>query len=185
MTNSSSENPKLTKPQELEIEVLSLFDQASDLRPVMSEEDSAYDLVYISEKLAKCSSFMEKLSDIQIKLTKIALGATRANHNGSYLLKLKIEELKASEECEALPRSKRNYWLQQKTVQAKEELNDWNHLNRLVSEVREAVSDRVQMMKRLDSDVRLHQKLLEAKVAAGATSPNSYTGSSERDLELN
>jgi len=46
--------------------------------------------------------------------------------------------------------------------------NQWDVVKKTLREIKEAVANQVQTTRRLDSDIRLQHKLLEAKVSAGA-----------------
>jgi phosphoglycerate-specific signal transduction histidine kinase len=172
------------RTDELEEKVLKLFEEAAALRPGLSIDDSVYDLNYITEKLTSISTGLEKLSDIMMSLSRISLETTRAANSASTALDLANKEGKASPDYVDQPREQRSFWLANQTQTQREATERWQQLQRIVSEVKEAVADRVGTMKRLDSDIRMHRQLLEAKVHAGATSPASYKGQKTPDLSL-
>ena len=58
----------------MEIRILAILEQAMNLSLGLNEEDSAYDLHFISEKLTVCSKHLEVLSDLSMELTKIMIG---------------------------------------------------------------------------------------------------------------
>jgi hypothetical protein len=181
----SNSNP--TTPEEIEAEVEHLLDQAIAHQLGMSEHDTDYKLTYISEKLAKVSHMIEALSDIQMKLARISLKVTKQTGNAKSLLALKERQAKDSPEYRAQTREHKSVWLANQLISEQDTAVKWAGLHRVVSEVKEAVAERAQTMKRLDSDIRLHAKLYETKVAAGAagaTSPTSYTGSESPELDL-
>ena len=60
----------------------------------------------------------------------------------------------------------------------------WMQLKRAVSEVREAVGERAAMIRRLDSDLRLHARLYEVKVAGGALPPPGFKPGSSKGEEV-
>lgn len=162
-----------------------ILEQATNLNLGLSEDDSAYDLTFITKKLAVCSSHLEKLSDMQMELTKIMLQVTPPTFAAASLLKLKEGDFKSSDEYEEIARSKKRAWLREQLGKLTENAERWMQLRRAVSEVREAVGERSQTIKRLDSDLRLHARLYEARVAAGATPRLSFEpGSSGRDVSI-
>jgi len=60
----------------------------------------------------------------------------------------------------------------------------YDKLRKTIKEVKEAVANQVQTMRRLDSDIRLHHKLLEAKVAAGADGIMGYKSDKKDEINL-
>lgn len=161
----------------LEEKVMALLEDAANMNLNLSDDDSDYGIAYIAKKLALCGTYMERLSDIEMKLVKIKLAVSKQLASMRVLLRIQEDERKASAEYVEVAREARSHWLQTSLQELRQANEDWTYLNRVVCDVREAVVRRIQDVKRLDSDIRLHQKLLEAKVAAGATSPGSYTGS--------
>jgi hypothetical protein len=172
------------KPEDLEAEVLAHLDAAAEMRVGLSETDSDYDLHFISAKLAKVGVFQERLSDIQMSLSKASIEAIRIHRAMSARIRIKEKEAKASDDYANLPLNERAFWLENRHVALKEEASSWHQLANVVSEVKGAVAERVSTMKRLDSDLRLHAKIYEAKIAAGATSPSSYRGNNTREIDL-
>lgn len=171
-------------PAEIETEIMALLDLATGMKVGLSEDDSDYDLNFISEKLAKISVYQERLSDIQMQLTRYTMEIRRVGSQKASLHRLKERELKGSDEYEQLSRSEKSLWLGTQLEEFREAAEEWKMLGTLVSEVKEAVGERAGTIKRLDSDIRLHTKIYEAKVAAGATSPTSYKGSSTEELDI-
>lgn len=169
---------------EIEEEILIHLDNAMDMKLELSEEDSSYDLIYISGKLAKCSTYLERLSDIMLMLTKRSLAIIKLERAHSSLLRFKEIDLKGSDIYQNLDRFEKSLWLANQLRDERSAVEKWITLRRMVSEVKEAVGERAGTMKRLDSDVRLHSKLYEAKVAAGATSPTAFTGAKTDEMDL-
>lgn len=163
---------------------MALMDDAMALSLGLSEDDSVYDLTFISKKLAICATYQERLSDIMMKLTMRSIEVHRVSSGQRRLLEMKERELKEGVEYAALAREEKGPWLGKNLQERRDEAERWNTLKRVVLEVKEAVSERAQMMKRLDSDLRLHSKLYEAKVAAGATSRRSFTGTDHSGLSI-
>lgn len=171
-------------PDEIESEIMSLLDDATDMKVGLSEDDSIYDLDFISEKLARISVYQERLSDIQMRLTRFTMEVRRVFSRKASIHRLKERELKGGQEYGKIPRAEKSLWLSTQLEKTREAAEEWKILGQLVSEVKEAVAERAATIKRLDSDIRLHTKIYEAKVAAGATSPTSFTGSSTEELTL-
>jgi hypothetical protein len=169
-------------PEKLEHDALELLDHALAMKLGLSEDDS--DLHFIGEKLAKVGVFQERLSDIQIELTKTAIEATRVHRGLSTSIRLKEKQAKASDHYANLPLNEKGFWLENQHADLKEQASRWNQLSSVVSEIRNAVTERTTTMKRLDSDLRLHARIYEAKVAAGATSPSSYKGNNTKEIDL-
>lgn len=149
--------------------VRGFLDEAISLKLNLSGDEEVYDLQYIGDRLAQCSMCMEKLSEIQLGLTRISLEVIKKSSAAEAYVRRLEERLRGSLEYDELPRDKKAAWLQDKLNVARDNSGSFSYLRRVVSEVRGAVADKIQMFRRLDSDVRLHQKLLEAKVAVGAT----------------
>lgn len=137
----------------------------------LSENEVDYDLPYICQKLAQCSVFMERLSDAHMKLTQISVGTKNKLYRAQGLLKIGKKDAEMNGDYEKL-------------MKLEVDVAEWNHARRMVEEVRDAVKDRAQLMKRLDSDIRLHQRLLEDKVKAGASTGIGYQGKTADDLNL-
>lgn len=143
----------------------------------VSENEEDYSLQYIAEKLAQCSSFLEKLSNLQLSLTRMGLEVVKKTFAVKGLRRVQESTLKSSDEYVSTPRDQKSAWVttQLSLILSVEE--SCTYATRMVSEVRDAVSDRMQLMKRLDSDIRLQQKILETKVVMGLASTNSASGS--------
>lgn len=173
-----------TRTDQLEKTVLGYLDDAMGMRLGLTEDDSDYDLSFICTKLALCSTYLERLSDIQLKLSKITIEVTRTAAETQSLYRLKEVEVKASDSYRNQSRDQKTSWLMAKLKGERETADQWSTIKKVVSEIKDAVGERALMMKRLDSDIRLHSKLYDARVAAGATSPNSYTGSNTDEIDL-
>jgi len=111
---------------------------------------------------------LETLSDLLMELTRVAIQVTPMALNTKSLLDLKEEDLKASDDYEQIQRSKKRAWVREQLGDLPADAERWMNLKRAVLEVREAVGERAQTIKRLDSDLRLHARLYEAGMAAGA-----------------
>jgi len=174
------------KPEDLENEVLQLLDDGMNMRLGLSTDDSDYSLHFIRQKVALCSTYQERLSDIMMKLSRISLETTRVASGRHRLLEMKRSELKGSTTYAEQPRDQKTPWLEGKLQELREEAERWSSLKRVVSEVKEAIVERAQTMKRLDSDLRLHTRLIEVQgpEGQGATSPKAYTGTSSTEVDI-
>lgn len=169
---------------EVEAQLLSYLDDAATLQVGMAEDDSQYTLNFISEKLALASLYQERLGDLGMKIARLSIEVRRASGAAQSLLKLKHRQFKGSVDYQDLPRDEKSLWLEDQLSDYQEDHEGWKLLQSMVSEVKEAVADQANVVKRIDSDLRLHSKLYEQKVAAGATSPDSYTGNNTDEIEI-
>lgn len=173
-----------TTPEEIEARILQILDEATDMRLDLDEDESVYNLTYISNRIAKCARFQERLSDLSLELTRIQLPLTQLAAQATNRTRLKLDELKASDDYANEPRASKTAWLSNQMESQREEEQKWSTLKTAVSQVKEAVVDRASTMKRLDSDLRLQSRLYEQKVAAGATPPPTYNGDKDEGLDL-
>lgn len=173
-------------PEEVEARVLQLLDDGSSMTLGLTTEDSDYNIDFVRQKLALCSTYLERLSDISMKLTRISVEVTRAARGVSQTLKIRMNQLKATDGYREQSREQKTPWLLSATRGEQEAAERWNGLRSVVSEVKDAIGERAQTMKRLDSDLRLHSKLIELapQEGRGATSPRSYTGSSASEIDI-
>lgn len=147
---------------------VSIMEQAMDLSVGLTEDDSVYGLVYIGEKLTKCSAYMEQLGDMSINLARMSLDVTRQLSVTKSLMLTKERQFRADPMYVNGERNEKTGWLQGKLEVWRIELEDWELTHAYLVEIRGAVNDRIQLIKRLDSDIRLQHKLIEAKIASGA-----------------
>lgn len=173
-----------TTPEQIEERILTILDEALNMRLELDEDESVYNITYISNKVAKCARFQERLSDMTMELTKIQIPLSQLIAGEHARLRRKTEELKASAEYENEPRSNKTAWLSNQLEADRDTEIRWSALKTAVSQVKEAVVDRASTMKRLDSDLRLQSKLYEQKVAAGATPPPTFNGDKDEGLDL-
>lgn len=147
------------------------LNRAIELRLDLSADEVMYQYDYITDKLAKVASMQETLSDMSLGLTNLSLMVTQKASNLRGLNQLKEAQFKASEEYQALARDKRKGWIDVQLEVLRDEERDWTLTRVFLTEIRKAVDDRIQTMRRLDSDLRLQEKVLEAKIRSGAGSP--------------
>lgn len=155
---------------------LRLLDDAEAMRLRLRKDDAAYDINFIRTKLGIAGVYMERLCDIQMKLTRMSIDTNTMIERTKSNYHQRDAELKMSVPYQKLPRTEKGPWLAQQLAQERSELDSWIHLSRSLAEVREAVSSKAQTMNRLDSQLRAHAKLFEHGVRAGATSATAYTG---------
>ncbi|HEC65656.1 MAG TPA: hypothetical protein ENI23_10190 [bacterium] len=170
----------------LDDQVMGLLDDATEMTIGLSETDSDYNLMFIREKVTKCATYQERISDVMMKLTRVSIEVQKVAHGKKLEFIFKTNSLKDSEEYKNLPRDEKTVWLRLRLMEAQDETESWNTLRRVVSEVKEAIGERAQTLKRLDSDLRLHTKLLEMakEEGRGATSPDAFTGSSSKEVDI-
>jgi len=176
----------MNKAEVLGKAVMVLLDDAMEMTVGLSEDESVYNLMFIREKVAKCASYQEKISDVMMKLTRVSIEVQRIAAGKKLSLLNKKNTLKGSDEYKDLDRNDKTAWFQEQLIEEQDSAEEWNTLKRVVSEVKEAVSERAQTLKRIDSDLRLHTKLLEMsnEEGRGASSPHSYTGSASPELDI-
>ena len=146
---------------EIESQVMLYLDRVIDLKLELSEDDSVYTLPYLREKLTTCSRQLELASDIGMALTKIQIELRRLVSSKSGLVSIKTMEWRATEEYLKQPSAIRTAWLSQKVMKEHIDFVEWESSLKMVLEVKEAVSEKMTILKRLDSDLRLQTKLLE------------------------
>lgn len=151
----------------------------------LSSNDADYHLEYIAQKVSLNCANMERLSDISLKLTQLGIEITRMAVGKKALAAMKRKEFKASPEYAAADRNAKADWLENQLAVIQEEERTWITLQHVVSQIKEAVAERSGTFKRLDSDLRLHAKLLEARIAAGATGWGAYTGANRSSTDVN
>lgn len=171
-------------PEGIEQYIEGALDDALAMELGLSEDDSDYDLHFITQKLAKVSTYQERLSDIMLRLTKIGLEVSRVASTKASGLNVRTGSLKSSQAYLDQPRASRSEWLSNQLESARVDAEKWTILRSAVSSVKDAVAERASTMKRLDSDLRLQTRLLEARVAAGASSPYSFPGGNGDEVEL-
>ena len=167
----------LQKLKGVEKVVMRMLQDAQDMELSLSEQDSDYGIEYISQKLAMCSVFTERLASLDIKLVRIQLYVTTSFNKKKWYVTCRESELKSLKEYQDLSRDTKTPWIFSKMRSDMDELEAWKHTSLVVSTVRDVILSRIQVLKRLDSDIRLHQKLLDIKVAAGLVVPKTFTGS--------
>lgn len=148
-----------------------LLDATMKMELTMSENEVDYDIVYICQKLAKCSVFLERLSDAHLKVIQISVGVKNKLYRLQGQLRMAKVGAVMTGDTEIVPALEKD-------------TETWNYVIKVVNEVKVAVKDRAQLMKRLDSDIRLHQKLLEDKVRAGGNTGVGYKGLTASDITL-
>ena len=155
---------------------LRLLDQATAMKLRLRAGDVDYDINFIQTKLGVAGVYMERLSDIQMKLTRMSIDTHKMIERAKFACHQRDAQLKLSTSYQTLKRTEKGPWLQQQLVRERGELDSWISLSRALTQVCEAVTARAQTMNRIDSQLRTHAKLFEHGVRAGATSATAYTG---------
>lgn len=174
----------MSKPSSLVEKAESYLNDAMEMRLNLSLDAAVYNLNYLSEALAMVSTWQERLSDLQMKVTVMSLEIIQQKRARAAILRSKKNELRASDEYSQVPLNEKAGWLENQLLLVDKEAGDWAEAEAIVLEVKRAISERAGTMRRLDSDLRLHSKLYEARVGAGATSPDSYTGNSTSEMDI-
>jgi len=171
---------------EIETQIMSLLDEAAAMKLELSEDDAQYNLMFVREKVAKCSSYQEKISDVMMKLTRVSIEVQKVAQGKKLGLLYETNSLKESKEYKEMPRNEKTSWLNVQLAEAHEETESWTALKRVVSEVKEAIGERANLLKRLDSDLRLHTKLLELvkEEGLGASLPSGFPGSASKEVDI-
>ena len=169
-----------------EIQALAMqaLEAAMVLELKLSEDESSYTPQYVAAKLARVSRIQEQLSDSQMMLTKISLETTRQTTELGILYHRQQSELKASETYKTTSRDQKTAWVENQLQAAHQTLKEWQHTHEVVSEVRTAVAERMKVMNRLDSDLRLHHRLLEGRHTPHGAMPTQMPPGNTQDIDL-
>lgn len=172
------------KAEELAAEALRIFNYVQSLRLDLSDDDAMYDLTYIGKMTAMCASIMEKVSDAQMQITKLGLEARKWEHGASLVLREEERKLINGKGYKENPISARKDWLKMQLQPFIQEVEVWDQVSKSINEVKETVNERMSTVKRLDSDVRLHHKLYETKVASGMIGKPGLVGKKAESEDL-
>lgn len=160
----------MPSPEEIQGMALELMESGDALVLQLTGKDSDFTLDFLQEKLVRCSAFQERLAEIISHLTRYAIPVLQVCDGTE--LQVQVRELELTEEpaYKALKNATdRNRWL--KGTLAKDpvyiEHRAWRLTRSILTEAKQVVSRRAETMKRLDADIRLHEKILEAKVGLG------------------
>lgn len=171
-------------PDKIEQECLGLLDQAMSMEVGLDNGEADYDLNFIASKLKAVTIFMERLSDIQIMLTKYTIVVRQQASNCETIHKIAKEQLHVKPEFRNIPAVDRVVLEREQLGETLTTWERWRDVAATLTLVNNAVSDRAGTIKRLDSDLRLHSKLYEQRVAQGATSPHSFKGASIEEIDV-
>lgn len=152
---------ELQEPAQRAVQVL---DDVMSMEVSLSQKEEDYDFRYIGSKLAVISYYMELLSDKGVMLARDLLTLKQRTVRLRSSLRVRTRELKASPHYVDAPRAEKTDWLEGKLEETTSKLEFYQGIQEVLSEVKQVVADRVQLMRRLDSTLRLQQKLLEARV---------------------
>jgi hypothetical protein len=153
----------------IEERAVEAFGKLAGLRLELSDDASDFDLVYISRKLVICSRCIEVLGDISLGLIKDLLQVTLILRKEQERLDSIKREVTGSFSYIQAPRGEKAAILAAQQEECHTREKEWMTRRILVLEVKEAVAERAQTMKRLDSDLRLHGRLYEARLVSGAS----------------
>lgn len=153
-----------------------ILDGAMEFHLDLSEDEAIYDIVYISKKLAQLSTFQEKLRGLTMELTHLAIRVHRRYFAEKSLFELIERKYKYSPEYRNLPRDEKKGWLFEQIAEQEATTESWRVLKMVLEEVRIAVTNQIGTMNRLNSDLRLHAKLYDIKVALGAVPRPTFEG---------
>ena len=137
--------------------------KALDLEVRLEEDEAVYDLHYIARKLAQVSSYSEQLSDLCLQLTRYNLQVIQCTKSARLLIKTWQARLANSDAYHQVPSGGKTAWMTMQLEPYNRLLGAWEVVEKSVHEVKTALADRAQMLKRLDSDLRLHQRIVEAR----------------------
>lgn len=167
------EQQALEKMESAETVLLKILEDATSLRIGLDEEDSEFDLEFITTKLRKIAIYHERISDLGMQVSKISIEVRNGLTAAVNIARHKEAEYRANGYL-AEPRDDRRNWLEDKLAPFETDKNLWKGLVAVVSEVKVAVESKAGTLKRLDSDLRLHVKIIEQAGTAGITNPNSW-----------
>lgn len=165
-------------PEQVQDEAVGLMAAAAELAIGLSENEDDYDLPYIARQLAKCSAYAERAGEMLSRLAVLKVRTLQARDKAQNQLAVRRDELEEEAEHEwkqsrtARPTSAAGRARElNRSLNASEEaaeLRGWELAHKVLREVREEVGRRAETIKRMDSDLRLHQRVIEAKVFSGA-----------------
>jgi len=188
MSSSARERPKLL----LEDLTSCMLKDVNDLRIEVSSDLADYTIFYVAEKLVCCTSALSKLGDLAASISLWAIEVAGKMSQLKTLIAMKSRDVKSRSDWKSSTRDEREFLLYDAIKVYQEELDDWELVRVFLSELRILVTTKSQLIKRIDSDLRLQEKLIEAStgksgVAArrqlAATSQYSSDGGSEIQLE--
>ena len=164
-----------TPAEQVEASALEIMAAAGELTIGLSESEEDYDLPYLAAQLAKCSSYGERLADMLAYLTKAKIQVLRELDRATNALEIAAAEDEINY-MDFKPASVRAAHIRLAIREQVDDKRGWKSADTVLREVREDVSRRAEMVRRLDSDLRLHQKIIEAKITAGAMGFGSLLG---------
>lgn len=165
-------------PEECQDSCMALLDELEKYTVGLSPDDSVYTLNYIAEKLALVGAFQEQIGEQSIKLSRLQIFSKTSLEHARGKFRTKERLMKGSAEYIEEPRESKTNWLERQLLKEREELELWSSVFIVVSEVKEAIADRQNTLRRIDSDLRLHTSLLEQRVRQGSLPTPSLKGES-------
>lgn len=168
MAETDEQAASIARAEAVEAQAVEILERASELVLGLSVDESDYDLDYLTERLAKCSSYQERLVEMATRLTLLEIPVLRVISSEEVEVDAYAAELMESETYRGLAASERARWVKGKIAGRRRAYSAWKSTKQALYEVKKAVSRRVETMRRLDSDLRLHAGILEAKLGHGA-----------------
>lgn len=160
------------------------LEEASSIKIDISAEGAAYHRQYISDKVAKISSSLERLNELLMNLTKVSLQARRIQQHYAEIVKFKKINAKVSAEYAECPRDYREKLLSDLLAGDEKELDIWESLYYYITEVKTAIADKAATIRRIDSDLRLQQKLLEVSSDEVPMKTAAFRGLATEEIDL-
>jgi hypothetical protein len=168
----SQEGFSIEKAVAVRSKLRELFSEVGCMEIDLSDDTSFYTADYIREKLARVSSLCERIADIQCEIIPLKLLSRAAFETLKVDLTYEKAKFKASEEYEIISRDKREFWLVGKVSTISKLYNEWYDTVSEAKIVIDAIKEKGSAYKRIDSDLRLHAKILSSTVIS---SPSGTT----------
>ncbi len=158
-------------PEELATKALRLMEDAGMLTLRMSDVQEDYTYDYLAAILRKCSIYAEDLGDKLAELAKLKMKlvlCTQGAQNASARRRLELEK-EALEDTTIKNAAARDNYVRRKLADdpSAQLYQDWQTVNHILTEAKAEVTRRASIIQKLDSDVRLHQRIIEAKMGDG------------------
>jgi hypothetical protein len=158
---------------DLATKALDLMEAAAKMTLRMSDEAEVYTYDYLAGILRKCSIYAEDLGDKLAALArlkvKLMLKLQQAQ-NALEVEKLELED-EAIAELGVKAVTARDRYVRRKLAENPRSgaavVDGWKLADRVLVEAKTEISRRADIVKRIDSDVRLHQRMIESRMGDG------------------
>lgn len=154
-------------PDEVTAEAVALMEKSATLVLGLSEQEADYDLSYLQGKLAKCSAFQERLAEMVTRITQLQVPVLQMRDAAEAQVEAAEAEV-IDAGLKDVPASLRVRYVKGKTAEPRSVFQQWSTTAEVLRAAKRAIEQRADTMKRLDSDIRLHERILEAKIGVGA-----------------